>query len=142
MVKNNFFMTMVLGITALLGTSFELRSSEKSDLVPYVIGGSVIILGAGLLAGTKTATYQTYSKHKSRLAEEKDKADNSLLYAEALPSKRSSAEMPIINDRAQVYLNNYEKQRNAEAQKYATKITKEPTLASHIVDDYAGEYRK
>ena len=74
MKKNNFFMATVFGIITLLGTNFELRSSENSSLAPYVIGGSVIVIGAGLLAGTKTATYQTYRKDQTRRAEEKEKA--------------------------------------------------------------------
>jgi hypothetical protein len=134
MNKNNFFMAMVFGIITLLGTSFELRSSE------YVIGGSVII-GAGLLVGTQTATYQTFRKDQARRAEEKEKAENPLRYAEPLSEKRSSSETPVISEKVQAFLNNYEKERRAEAQKCATKITSE-TLPSHIIDDYAGEHRK
>jgi hypothetical protein len=139
MKKNNFFMATVLGIIALLGTSFELRSSEKSDLAPYIIGGSVIVIGAGLLAGTKTATYQTYSKHKVRLAEEKEVSQNPLVYPEKIPVIGSGEKEG--ERRMQAFFNGYEAQRRAEAQKCAKKIT-ENTLPSHIIDDYAGEHRK
>jgi len=139
MKKNNFFMVMMLGITALLGTNFEVRSSEKSDLVPYAIGGSVIVIGAGLLAGTKTATYQTYSKHQARLAEEKEASQNPLLDVEKIPVIGSGEKEGEL--RVQAFLKEYEEQRKAEAQKFVIKKPKE-TLPSYIMDDYAGEGRK
>jgi hypothetical protein len=140
MKRNNFFMAMLFGIITLLGTSFEVRSSENNSLTPYVIGTTVVI-GAGLLAVTQTATYQTYSEHKARLAEEKEKSDNPFRYAESLSGKRSSSEILIMSDKARAFFENYEKQRNVEAQKFATKIT-EKTLPSHMIDDYEGEGRK
>jgi hypothetical protein len=120
MKKNNFFMMTVFGVMALLGTSFELHSSEKSSLAPYIVGGSVVI-GASIFAVTQTATYQTYSADQVRRVEEKEKSDNPLLYAEPLSKKRSSSDTSIMSDKVQAYLDDYEKQRRAEAQKYATK---------------------
>jgi len=129
---------MLFGIITLLGTSFEVRSSENSSLTPYVIGTTVVI-GAGLLAVTQTATYQTYSEHKARLAQDKEKFDNPFLYAEPLSSSESGERRG--EGRAQEFLKNYEKERNYQAQKFATKIT-ERTLPSHMIDDYEGEGRK
>ena len=140
MNKDNFFMAMMFGMITLFGTSFEMRSSEKSSLTPYIVGGTVI-LGVSVLAVRQTASYQTYSNHQTRLAQEKEDSDNSLFHAQPLSRKRSNSETSILSDKAQVYLNNYEQQRRAEAQRYAKKITQE-TLPSHIIDDYAGEMRK
>lgn len=86
MKKNNFLIAMIFGIISLVGTSFELRSSEKSGLVP------------------------------------KEKSDN------PSPKKR-------------LILNDYEQQRKVRVQQSVTKNT-EKTLASYIMDDYAGECRK
>ncbi len=139
MQKNNFFMAMIFGIITLFGTSFELRSSEKSSLTPYIFGG--VVIGATVLAVTQTGTYQTYSNHQARLAQQQEQSDNPLLHAQPLSRQRSNSETAIISDKAQAFLNDYEQERNAAVQKCAKKITKE-TLPSHIIDDYAGEHRK
>jgi len=132
-------MAIVFGTITLLGTNFELRSSEKSSLAPYVVGGTVV-LGVSILAVIQTATYQTYSADQALRAEEKEKSDSPLFYAEPLSRKRSSSDASAMSDKAQAFLKNYEKQRKEEAQRCATKKTKE-TLPSHIIDDYAGEHR-
>lgn len=140
MKKNNFFVTILFGTISLLGTSYELHSSEKSSLAPYIVGGSIVI-GASMFAVGKTATYQTYSADQARCVEEKEKSDNPFFYAEPLSGKRSNSDALAMSDKAQAYLQQYEEQRRAEAQRFATKKT-EHTLPSHIIDDYAGEHRK
>jgi hypothetical protein len=153
MLKNNFFMVMMFGIIALLGTSFEVRSSEKDSLVPYVVGGTVLV-GVGVLAVTKTKTFETYSEDRARRAEQKEKAENAYSYArkyceetglvfssEESSSEKSNSEMPVISENAQAFLNDYENQRRAVAQSFVTQKPKE-TLPSHIIDGYAGERRK
>ncbi len=130
---------MMFGVMALFGTSFELYSSEKSSLAPYIVG--TVVIGASVFAVTQTATYQTYSNHTERLAQEKENSDKPLLCAQPLLRRRSSSESSIMSEKAQAYLDGYEKQRKAEAQRCAKKITQE-TLPSHIIDDYAGEHRK
>lgn len=139
MNKNNFFMVMLLGLAALVGTNFEVRCSEQpSSLTPYIVVGTVVGGAVLVTALTNTKTYKTYSKDSERRAQEKEISENPLLHAKPLSGETSISETPKMNDRAQAFLQKHEKQRHDEAQKFATKKT-EKTLPSHIIDDYSGQ---
>ena len=74
MKKNNFFIIMLLGMVALLGINFEVRSN----------------------------IYTTYSQHKARLAQEQEMFDNPFLYAQELSAEKSELAVKPVEDKIQI----------------------------------------
>lgn len=141
MKKNNFFMIILFVAVALSGISFEARgmedsSTNKAALIGAGLGAAALAAGGYYL--TNTATYNTYQADKARKLEEKEKSDNPFAYAQRLTLESNEISG---NEKLEAFQKQYDEQRRAEAQRYATKITKKP-LPSHIIDDYAGENGK
>jgi hypothetical protein len=136
MKKNNFFMTILLGVIALLGVNFEARGMESDSST-----NKAALVGAGLCAAalvggyclTNTATYETYQKDKARKLEEKERSNNPYLYAEPLPNAGLKSSEPG-SDKAEAYIREYNKKRDA----YGHKATKNVPYwdKKQVIDQY------
>jgi hypothetical protein len=104
MKKNNFFRFVVLGAVVLSGISFEVRGMQTVAL----IGAVGTVSTWWYLKDTEAAkalvdTAKTYSENQARLAEEREKSANPLLYAQPLEISESAQGAISANERIAAY---------------------------------------